>query len=252
MDIRVLICGANGYMGKCVASLIRSEEGMSVVAGYDLIKYQYPDFPVYDSLDELTEAVDVIIDFSHPSAFRDITGYAVSSALPIVIATTGLSETQQCQISESALSVPVFYSANMSIGINLLIGLVKKLTPKAFQSFDIEIIEKHHRRKVDAPSGTALKIADAINASLPRIYTYTFDRKSESRSRRDDEIGFSSVRGGTIAGEHTVIFAGHDEIIELKHTALSREIFAVGAINAARFIVGKNPGLYDMDDLIGG
>jgi 4-hydroxy-tetrahydrodipicolinate reductase len=252
MCLRILISGACGHMGRAVWSLSSGDKDIRVVAGYDVKHPQYPDFPVFNDLEGSLPDADVIIDFSHPSAFDNICGYAKKTGTPIVCATTGLSQEQLDSMSALACFIPVFYSPNMSMGVNLLINAVKKLAADTYGIFDIEIIEKHHRSKVDSPSGTALKIAEAINQSLPEKYDLVFDRETRRTARPDNEIGISSVRAGTIAGEHTVIFAGRDEVIEIKHTALSRDIFASGALNAAKFIADRLPGLYSMNDLFGG
>jgi 4-hydroxy-tetrahydrodipicolinate reductase len=252
MSLRVLISGACGHMGRAVFSIASEDKDISVVAGYDLKQPQYSDFPMFNDLDGSLPDADVIIDFSHPSAFDDICGYAKKTGTSIVCATTGLSQEQLESMYALSCLIPVFHSPNMSMGVNLLIDAVKKLAANTYGIFDIEIVEKHHRRKVDSPSGTALKIAEAINQVLPEKYDLVFDREARKAARPDNEIGISSVRAGTIAGEHTVIFAGRDEVIEIKHTALSRDIFAAGALNAAKFIADKPPGLYTMNDLFGG
>jgi 4-hydroxy-tetrahydrodipicolinate reductase len=248
MKTRILLSGAAGHMGKVIAS----SENITVAAGFDINTERYSYFPVYSDISGIEIDADVIIDFSHPAAFEKIYDYAKRTKTPIVFATTGLSAEQIKAISELASHVPVFYSANMSLGVNLMIETVKSIASKVYGKFDIEIIEKHHRRKIDAPSGTALKIADAINEIIPEKMSYVYDRESKRESRSDNEIGICAIRGGTIAGEHTVIFAGEDEILEIKHTAMSRNIFAKGAIEAAAFIKDKGAGLYTMNELLGG
>lgn len=251
MSIKVLLCGANGHMGKVISELSMKRSDISITAGYDINTVCDYDYPVYDSFDKPLPDADVMIDFSHPSAFDAVAGYAKSKGIPVVFATTGLLSSHMEKMKELSKYVPVFFSANMSLGVNYMLDLVKRLTKMA-KGFDIEIEERHHRRKIDAPSGTALKIADAINEAAENKYTYTFDRESKRTARSDDEIGISALRGGTIVGEHTVIFAGYDEVIEIKHTAMSREIFAVGALDAAVFIKDKSPGFYGMNDLLEG
>ena len=248
MKTRILLSGAAGHMGKVIAS----SENITVVAGFDINTERYSYFPVYDEISSMDFEVDAVIDFSHPSAFEKIYAYARRTHTPVVFATTGLSADQIKAISELACHIPVFYSANMSLGVNLMIEAVKRIASIVYDKFDIEIIEKHHRRKIDAPSGTALKIADAINDVIPEKLDYVYDRESKREPRSNKEIGICAVRGGTIAGEHTVIFAGEDEIIEIKHTASSRNIFARGAIEAAAFIKDKEAGLYSMNELLGG
>jgi 4-hydroxy-tetrahydrodipicolinate reductase len=191
-----------------------------------------------------------MIDFSHPSALPDILDYAIDKKLPLVIATTGMSQEDVALIRESSLSIPVFFTFNMSLGVNLLVELAKKAASILGDGFDVEIIEKHHNQKIDAPSGTALMIADAVSEVLPYNASYAYDRHSVRKKRSREEIGIHSLRGGTIVGEHQVVFAGTDEIITLSHQALSREIFATGALAAARFLVEQRPGLYSMKDIV--
>ena len=192
----------------------------------------------------------MIIDFSHPSALEPLLAYATAHKIPAVIATTGLSAEQKEQLAEAAKEIPLFFSANMSLGINLLISLAKKAAALLEESFDIEIIERHHNQKIDAPSGTALAIADGISEVLKNPPEYVYDRHSVRRKRKKNEIGLHAVRGGTIVGDHEVLFAGNDEVIELKHSAASKEVFAVGAVKAAKFLAGKRPGMYSMTDLV--
>ncbi len=251
MSVKILLSGAGGHMGRVISSLAANRSDVMISAGYDINTTGIFDFPVYDSFDDQIPDCDVIIDFSHPSAFDSVADYSKTKGIPVVFATTGLLAVHLDKMRELAGSVPVFFSANMSLGVNFLIDIVKRLT-KLANGFDIEIVERHHRRKIDAPSGTALKIADAINEAADNKFCYTYDRESKTTARSDNEIGISAVRGGTIVGEHTVIFAGHDEVIEIKHTAMSREIFAVGALDAAVFLYKKGPGLYGMNDLLGG
>ncbi len=246
----ILLCGAGGKMGHAVARVAESNTDVNIVAGFDISVPSDVKFPVYTSLSEVSESIDVIIDFSHPSLTDLILDYALTKKIPAVICTTGLSNEQLARINQAADTIPVFFSANMSLGVNLLIDLVKKASKLLEDNFDIEIIEKHHNLKIDAPSGTALAIADAISDSVSYEAEYTYDRHSVRQKRDKKEIGIHAVRGGTIVGEHSVIFAGCDEVIELKHTATSKEVFAVGAVKAAVFLKAKEPGFYAMKDLI--
>lgn len=246
--IDLIISGCNGKMGNVLTHLAL-QRGFNIKTGFDINSKQYGDFPVFSNPEDFVGNADVIIDFSHPSYFNKVLSFAVSRKTPAVIATTGLSSSQINDIKRYSSSVPFFYSANMSIGVNLLIELVKKAAAVLNENYDIEIIEKHHNLKIDAPSGTALMLADAISSTLPSS-NFVYDRHSKRAKRDKNEIGIHSVRGGTIVGDHEVIFAGTDEIIELKHTATSKEIFASGALRAAQYIIKKAPGLYTMTDLV--
>ena len=246
--INIMLSGANGKMGKVITRLVSGMEDVKICVGVD-INTESVDFPVFASPFEYEGACDVIIDFSHPSVFDKLLDYAVEKNVPIVMATTGLSEENRRRLTEESEKIPVFFSANMSLGVNLLIDLAKKATAVLEDNFDIEIIERHHNQKIDAPSGTALAIADAIADTASENKNYVYDRHSVRKKRSKDEIGIHAVRGGTIVGEHDVIFAGTDEIIEIRHTAMSKEIFAVGAIKAAKFMAGKPAGYYSMNDL---
>lgn len=248
--IKILLVGCNGKMGQAITRSCKYNEELSVVAGVDsFVNVDYT-YPVYASIFDVKEAVDIIVDFSHPNAIDKIIEYAISTSLPLVIATTGHSDSQKELIEKASSSIPILLSANMSLGINLMIDLVKRVTKILNSSFDIEIIEKHHNQKIDAPSGTALAIADAVKSALPANETkYVYDRHSSMQKRTRDEIGIHSIRGGTIAGEHTILFAGNDEIIEIKHTAISKSLFAEGALKAAAFLYNKAPGYYKMQDI---
>lgn len=246
----IILNGCNGKMGKVITRIAESDPDCKIIAGIDICNYCENDYPVYTSAEECTEKADVIVDFSHPSAFSDVLELAIRTKTPLIAATTGLSKEQHGELAAAAEKIPVFFSANMSIGINLLTELSKKAAALLDGSFDIEILEKHHNQKIDAPSGTALAIADAISDVLQTAPEYVYDRHSVRRKRSPHEIGIHSVRGGTIVGEHEVIFAGVDEVIELKHTASSKEVFAVGAIRAAKFMTGKPKGMYSMSDII--
>lgn len=248
--INVILSGCNGKMGKVISRLAKDDELINIVCGFDINTDSSDGFPVYSNYEDFKEKADVIIDFSHPDNAKKLTDYCKKTGIALVIATTGLSDEQKNAVIDCAKSVPVFFSANMSLGVNLLVNLVKKATEILSDTFDIEIVEKHHNKKIDAPSGTALMLADAANNTCQNAYKYVYDRHSVRQKREKNEIGIHSVRGGTIVGEHSVIFAGTDEIIELKHTAMSKEIFAAGSIKAAKFLAGKGAGLYDMQDLM--
>ena len=237
-------------MGQVVAGCIRERNDCTVVAGFDISGQEFEAFPVFTSPSECSVEADVIIDFSHPNALSSLLEYAVRTHTPAVIATTGLSSEQVNSIQAASQQVPLFFSANMSLGVNLLVELAKKAASVLGNQFDIEIIEKHHNQKIDAPSGTALMLADAISSVLPEDPQYVYDRHAVRRKRSHNEIGIHTVRGGTIAGEHEVLFAGRDELISLSHTAMSKEVFAVGSINAALFLCDQNNGLYNMGDLV--
>ncbi|KKC30092.1 MULTISPECIES: 4-hydroxy-tetrahydrodipicolinate reductase [Caldanaerobacter] len=246
--IRLIIHGCNGKMGKVVAKLAKENPEFEVVAGVD--KNTFPlDFPVYSDLKEVKEEADVVIDFSYHEAIPNLVKEAAKRKIPVVIATTGLSEEELKTVEEASKEIPIFRSANMSLGINVLISLVKEAA-KVLEGFDIEIVEKHHNMKKDAPSGTALMIADAINQVLPEKREYVYGRYTKTEQRKPNEIGIHAVRGGTIVGEHDVIFAGPNEVITISHSAQSREVFGYGALKAAKFLIGQKPGLYTMEDLV--
>lgn len=251
MKTNVVICGCNGHMGRVVQSVIEGRNDCQTVAGIDLHPEMAADssFPIYTKISEMTEKPDVIIDFSHPSALDDLLDYCLINGTPAVLACTGYAAVQTEQIKKASGQIPVFFTANMSLGINLLVELVKKAAAVLGGQFDVEIIEKHHNRKIDAPSGTALLLADAVKQTMNAGH-YVYDRHSVRKKRQEDEIGIHSVRGGTIVGEHDVIFAGRDEVITLSHQAASKEVFAVGAVNAALFLASRKPGLYAMSDLL--
>lgn len=244
----IILSGANGKMGKVITAMAAENDDLNIVCGFD-VNTESNGFPVYQNPDEYAGGADVIIDFSHPSAFENLTEYALKRKLPIIMCTTGLSSVQLKKLEEMSKEIPVFFSANMSLGINLLIQLAKKAT-EILNGFDIEIVERHHNQKIDAPSGTALAIADAINESMTAEAEYVYDRHSKRCKRSKNEIGIHAVRGGTIVGDHSVIFAGKDEVIELNHSAHSKEVFASGALAAARFMNGKAAGFYNMTDLV--
>ncbi len=248
----VIICGCNGKMGHTLTKIIEADKDMKIVCGIDINTDKYADFPVYASLDEFNGKADAIIDFSHPSCLEGILEYAAKTETPAVLCTTGLSAVQHEKINEYSKKVPLFFSANMSLGVNLIIDLVSQAAKILQDKFDIEIVEKHHNQKIDAPSGTALAIADAIADSVDYEAEYVYDRHSVRKKRDAKEIGIHAVRGGNIVGEHTVIFAGTDEVVEIKHQATSKDVFAVGAVSAAKFLKAMPNGLYNMTDLIRG
>lgn len=242
--------GCNGKMGQVISNLAAESEDARIAAGFDLRDTKKNPYPVFTELNQCKEKVDVIIDFSNPAALENLLEFATSRKIPLVVATTGLSPVQVKMLEKASAQIPVFFTANMSLGVNLMIELVKRAARLLEENFDIEIIEKHHNQKVDAPSGTALAIADSINSVLCQKQEYVYDRHSRRKKRSKKEIGIHAVRGGTIVGEHSVIFAGKDEIIEINHMAMSKEIFGVGALRAAKFLYRKKPGMYSMNDLV--
>ena len=246
----IILSGCCGVMGKNIAECISKKDDCRIVAGIDIVTQENSPFPIYKNADNFTGKADVIIDFSHPSALESLLGYAVRTGTPAVISTTGLSQEQIELIHKAATKVPVFFSANMSLGVSLISELAQKAVKVLGDDFDIEIIEKHHNQKIDAPSGTALMLADAVNKAADDAYYYEYNRQAKRERRNKKEIGIHAVRGGTIVGEHDVIFAGQDEIITISHSARSKQIFAVGSVNAALFIKNLKPGLYTMKDLV--
>ena len=247
--INILLSGACGRMGQAITTLCADFENLKISCGFDSYTGLQTEYPVYDSYDKITEPVDVIIDFSNPSNTENLLAYAKKQGVPCIIATTGLSAEQKELMQETSKDIPVFFSANMSLGVNLIIALAQKAAQILGDKFDIEIIEKHHNQKLDAPSGTALAIADAISEAIDTTPQYVYDRHSVRKKRDKNEIGIHAVRGGTIVGEHDILFAGNNEIVEINHRATSREIFATGALKAAEFIYGKPAGMYSMKDL---
>lgn len=248
----IILRGCNGKMGNVVTQMIEEDDDAQIVAGIDVSKGKNDKYPVFYSFMQCNVPADVIIDFSAPVNVREMLDFAIKRGIGIVLCTTGFAREDLEVIEEASKKIPILRSSNMSMGINLILKLVQEAAKVLADSgFDIEIIEKHHSKKVDAPSGTALAIADSINEALNKQYEYVYDRTGIRAPRVKNEIGISSVRGGTIVGEHEVIFAGSDEIIEIKHTAYSKAIFAKGAIQAAKFLPGKAPGMYAMNDVIG-
>lgn len=247
---RIILSGCNGGMGHIVLQTVSSRDDCQIVAGFDINASIKEPFPVISDPRDFDGTADVIIDFSSPAFLSSLLSFALAKHMPTVIATTGMDDGQIASIKKASEKIPVFFTANMSLGVNLLLGLAKKAASVLSNDFDIEIVEMHHNQKVDAPSGTALMLADGIASVLPQNPQYVYERHSKRQKRSKNEIGIHSVRGGTIVGEHEIIFAGNDEIVTLKHTAMSKRIFAVGAINAALFLCSRTPGLYDMSDIV--
>ena len=243
--------GCNGKMGQVITKIVKEDANAEIVAGVDKYQGIQNEYPVFSDIAECDVAADVVIDFSNAAAVDSLLDYCVSKQVPVVLCTTGLSEEQLGKVNAASEKVAVLKSANMSLGINMLLKLLQDATKiLAPAGYDIEIVEKHHNQKVDAPSGTALALADSINEVLDNEYDYKYDRSQERKKRDKKEIGISAVRGGTIVGEHEVIYAGEDEVIEFKHTAYSKAVFAKGAVEAGKFLKGKGPGMYGMQDVI--
>lgn len=247
--IQAVISGYNGHMGRVVEEICAADPEVKIVAGFDVLGAADREYPVFSAPEQYRGPADVVIDFSHPSALTGLLRFCKAHRAAAVLATTGYSQEQLAEIDRAAEEIPIFRSANMSLGINVLVELIKKAAP-ILEGFDIEIVERHHNRKVDAPSGTALMLADAAASAVPYQAEYTYQRSDVRQPRDPREIGISSVRGGTIVGDHEVIFCGRDEVVELHHHAASREIFANGAVKAAKFMVGQGKGLYSMADLV--
>lgn len=249
--VKILMHGCNGKMGQVISGLVKQDENAVIAAGVDGYLGIQNDYPTFATLQECDVDVDVIIDFSNAKAVDGLLDHCVEKQIPVVLCTTGLSEEQLRKVSEASGRVAVLKSANMSLGINMLMKLLQNAVQTlAPAGFDVEIVEKHHNQKVDAPSGTALALADSINEAMDNTYTYVYDRSQVRQKRDGKEMGISAVRGGTIVGEHEVIFAGADEVIEFKHTAYSKAVFGKGAVEAAKFLAGKPAGMYDMSDVI--
>lgn len=247
---RIILSGCNGHMGRVISACVQDRNDCEIVAGLDLNTETACGYPVFAKPEEISVEADVIIDFSHPSVLSPLLQYAKEKKIPAVLCTTGYSKEQVEALKAASKEIPIFYSRNMSIGINLLIELSKKAAQILGDQFDIEIIEKHHNQKIDAPSGTALMIADGICDVKDDEMHYVYDRHSQRKKREKNEIGLHAVRGGTIVGEHEVIFAGRHEVITLSHSAQTKEVFATGSINAAVYLAGKPAGLYDMSNMI--
>lgn len=247
---RIIISGCNGTMGRVVSSCVSEHTDCETVAGIDINKNLKDSFPVFASPEEINVKADAVIDFSNPALLLPLLKYGEQTKTPLVLCTTGYTKEQVAELKKVSRKIPVFYSGNMSLGINLITELAKKAAKVLGSDFDIEVIEKHHNQKIDAPSGTALMIADGISSVVGRDMDYVYDRHSQRKKRSQNEIGIHSVRGGTIVGEHEVIFAGPQEVITISHSAQSKEIFARGAVNAAVYISSKAQGLYTMSDLL--
>lgn len=250
--VKMIMHGCNGKMGQVIADIVAADEEMEIVAGIDVMNNRENGFPVFTDIYACDIKADVIVDFSTAAAVDSLLDYSVKTQTPVVLCTTGLSESQLAKIQDCSSQVAILKSANMSLGINTLMKLLKDAANVfAPAGYDIEIVEKHHNQKLDAPSGTALALADSINEARDGEYEYVYDRSSVRKKRDKKELGISAVRAGTIVGEHQVLFAGIDEVIEFKHTAYSKSVFAKGAVEAAKYLAGKPAGMYTMADVIG-
>ena len=250
--VKIIMHGCNGHMGQVISGIVEKDPDAEIVAGIDIADQGKNSYPVFTDIDACQVEADAIIDFSSAKATDKLLEYSAARQIPVVLCSTGLSQEQLAKVEETSRKVAVLKSANMSLGINTLLKLVRDAAKVlAAAGFDMEIVEKHHRLKLDAPSGTALALADSINEAMDNQYHYVYDRSQKREKRDDKEIGISAVRGGTIVGEHEIIFAGQDEVIEFKHTAYSKAIFGKGAVEAAKFLAGKPAGRYDMSDVIG-
>lgn len=250
--VKIIMHGCNGHMGQVISGIVEKDPDAEIVAGIDTADQGKNSYPVFTDIDACQVEADAIIDFSSAKATDKLLEYSAARQIPVVLCSTGLSQEQLAKVEETSRKVAVLKSANMSLGINTLLKLVQDAAKVlAAAGFDMEIVEKHHRLKLDAPSGTALALADSINEAMDNQYHYVYDRSQKREKRDDKEIGISAVRGGTIVGEHEIIFAGQDEVIEFKHTAYSKAIFGKGAVEAAKFLAGKPAGRYDMSDVIG-
>lgn len=250
--VKIMMHGCNGVMGQVISKIVEETEGAVMACGVDRVDDGHNDYPVFTDINACDVEVDAIIDFSAAPAVDGLLDFAVERQIPVVLCTTGLSDEQLERVHEASKKTAVLRSANMSLGVNTLFKVLKSMTKLlADAGFDIDIVEKHHRRKLDAPSGTAIALAEAVNEPLNNEYEFVYDRSQRREQRPKKEIGISAVRGGTIVGEHEIIFAGQDEVIELKHTAYSRAIFGKGAVSATLYLAGKEAGMYDMSDVIG-
>ncbi len=246
---RIILSGCCGKMGRNVINSVNQRKDCEIVAGIDIVEDSNIGFPIFQNYNELEVKADVIIDFSNPALLSSMLDYATKSNTAVVLATTGLSDSQIKEVEDAAKTIPVFFSYNMSLGVSLLCELSKTAAKILGGDFDVEIIEAHHNQKIDAPSGTAIMLANAVKEEMPDAY-FEYDRHSKREKRHSNEIGIHSIRGGTIVGEHQVIFAGNDEIVTLSHSARSKAIFSQGAVNAAVFLAGKDNGIYNMSDLV--
>lgn len=248
--IKIIMNGCCGKMGKVISTIVNDYPNLTISAGIDKIQPKYDtNYPVYNSINDCTVSSDVVLDFSRPDSLDDLLNFCKKNNLPLVLCTTGYNEDQIAKIEDFSKSIPVFRSANMSIGINVINNILKQVSTLLYNDFDIEIIEKHHNQKVDSPSGTALLLANTIKSSLKEDTSFVYGRKG-NKKREHDDIGIHAIRGGNIIGEHEIIFAGHGETITLKHHAISRDVFAIGALKACEFMYNKEKGLYSMDDII--
>lgn len=248
---KIIMLGCNGRMGQMITNIVEADADAQIVAGVDFVNNRNNSYPVFTDIADCDIAADAIIDFSSANGLEDRMDYAVDKQIPIIVCSTGLTDEQLKYVEKASRKVAVLKSANMSLGINLLMKLVKDAAKKlAENGFDIEIVEKHHNQKLDAPSGTALALADSINEAMDNRYEYVYDRSQVRQKRGQYELGISAVRGGTIVGDHDVIFAGTDEVVTISHTAYSRAVFAKGSVAAAKFIKGKDAGYYDMADVL--
>ena len=251
--VKIIMHGCNGHMGQVISGIVEKDPDAEIVAGIDIADQGKNSYPVFTDIDTCQVEADAIIDFSSAKATDKLLEYSAARQIPVVLCSTGLSEEQLAKVEETSKKVAVLKSANMALGINTLLKLVQDAAKVlAAAGFDMEIVEKHHRLKLDAPSGTALALADSINEAMDNQYHYVYDRSQRREKRDAKEIGISAVRGGSIVGEHEVIFAGQDEVIEFKHTAYSKAIFGKGAVEAAKYLAGKPAGRYDMSDVIAG
>ena len=250
---RIIMHGCNGHMGQVISGLVAQDADAEIVAGIDMMDNRENGYPVFTDLDSCQVDADAIIDFSNAKAVDALMDYSAKRGIPLVFCTTGLSEEQNAKVDEISKKVAIMKSANMSLGINTLFKLIQEAAKVlATAGFDMEIVERHHHLKVDAPSGTALALADSLNEAMDHKYHYVYDRSQVRQKRDEKEIGISAVRGGSIVGEHEIIFAGPDEVIEFKHTAYSKAVFGKGAVEAAKYLAGKPAGRYDMKDVING
>ena len=249
--IKVLLTGCSGKMGHNVSAIVSQTEGMEIAGGVDLFSDGSLPYPVFKTFEDVNVSVDVIIDFSNPSVIHSMLEYSVKTNTPVVLCTTGLSPELLDEVKEASNKVAILRSANMSLGINLIMKVLKDISPLLSDAgFDVEIVEKHHNQKLDAPSGTAIALADSVNEACDGKFEYIYDRSQRRQKRDAKELGISAVRGGTIVGDHDIIFAGLDEVITINHRAYSKAVFAKGAVSAAAFLVGKAPGMYDMKDVV--
>ncbi len=249
MTIKILLFGCFGSMGRVISEKVKEDDNFSITAGIDN-SYEKIDFPVYKNISEVKENVDVIVDFSSPRSLENIIDFGIKNNIPLVLATTGYTEIELQMIEKASEKIPIFKTANMSYGVNIMAKILKEITSLMEKDYDIEIIEKHHNKKVDSPSGTAKMLKNVISSELKKKQDYVYGRIGSDTKRKNNEIGIHAVRGGTISGEHLVLFAGEDEVLEIKHSAQSKRLFAKGALKASSYIVMKEKGLYNMNDLI--